>query len=61
MELPQPFFNVINGGVHADSGIDVQEFLITPVKRDSFRDGLENLQISTILKKILSDKGQKQP
>lgn len=40
LELPQPFFNVINGGVHADSGIDVQEFLITPVKRGSFRDGL---------------------
>lgn len=41
LELPQPFFNVINGGVHADSGIDVQEFLITPVKRESFRDGVE--------------------
>lgn len=49
LELPQPFFNVINGGLHADSGIDVQEFLITPVKRESFRDGLEKLQISTIL------------
>lgn len=58
LELPQPFFNVINGGVHADSGIDVQEFLITPVKRESFRDGLE--KIATIyhtLKKILADKG----
>ena len=32
LEIPQPFFNVINGGVHADSGIDVQEFMITPVK-----------------------------
>lgn len=49
LELPQPFFNVINGGVHADSGIDVQEFLITPVKRASFRDGLEKSQISIIL------------
>lgn len=58
LELPQPFLNVINGGVHADSGIDVQEFLITPVKRESFRDGLE--KIATIyhtLKKILADKG----
>lgn len=43
LELPQPFFNVINGGVHADSGIDVQEFLITPVKRESFRDGVEKI------------------
>ena len=58
LELPQPFFNVINGGVHADSGIDVQEFLITPVKRDSFRDGLEKIaNIYHTLKKILADKG----
>ncbi|KSU23153.1 phosphopyruvate hydratase [Lactococcus lactis] len=58
LELPQPFFNVINGGVHADSGIDVQEFLITPVKRESFRDGLEKIaNIYHILKKILADKG----
>ncbi|WP_332375206.1 phosphopyruvate hydratase [Lactococcus cremoris] len=58
LELPQPFFNVINGGVHADSGIDVQEFLITPVKRASFRDGLEKIaNIYHTLKKILADKG----
>ncbi|MCT1194947.1 phosphopyruvate hydratase [Lactococcus lactis] len=58
LELPQPFFNVINGGVHADSGIDVQEFLITPVKRDSFRGGLEKIaNIYHTLKKILADKG----
>lgn len=58
LELPQPFFNVINGGVHADSGIDVQEFLITPVKRESFCDGLEKIaNIYHTLKKILADKG----
>ncbi|EHZ5968835.1 phosphopyruvate hydratase, partial [Listeria monocytogenes] len=37
LELPRPFFNVINGGKHADSGIDVQEFLITPIAALSFR------------------------
>ncbi len=58
LELPQPFFNVINGGVHADSGIDVQEFMITPVKRDSFRDGMEKIvNIYHTLKSILSEKG----
>ncbi|GAA3263120.1 Enolase [Lactococcus lactis subsp. lactis] len=58
LELPQSFFNVINGGVHADSGIDVQEFLITPVKRESFRDGLEKIaNIYHTLKEILADKG----
>ncbi|WHA08960.1 phosphopyruvate hydratase [Enterococcus montenegrensis] len=58
LELPQPFFNVINGGVHADSGIDVQEFLITPVKRASFRDGVEKIaNIYHTLKGILAKKG----
>ncbi|WP_424684764.1 phosphopyruvate hydratase [Enterococcus sp.] len=58
LELPQPFFNVINGGVHADSGIDVQEFLITPVKRTSFRDGVEKIaNIYHTLKGILAKKG----
>lgn len=58
LEIPQPFFNVINGGMHADSGIDVQEFMITPVKRDSFRDGMEKI-VNTYhtLKSILSEKG----
>lgn len=58
LELPQPFFNVINGGVHADSGIDVQEFLITPVERTSFRDGVEKIaNIYHTLKGILAKKG----
>ncbi|AYG00255.1 phosphopyruvate hydratase [Lactococcus allomyrinae] len=58
LELPQPFFNVINGGVHADSGIDVQEFMITPVKRESFRDGVEKVaNVYHTLKKILADQG----
>lgn len=58
LELPQPFFNVINGGVHADSGIDVQEFLITPVKRESFRDGVEKIaNIYHTLKNILAKEG----
>lgn len=58
LQLPQPFFNVINGGVHADSGIDVQEFLITPVKRISFRDGVEKIANTYhTLKKLLAEQG----
>lgn len=58
LELPQPFFNVINGGAHADSGIDVQEFMITPVKRETFKDGVEKVaNVYHTLKKILSNKG----
>ena len=43
LELPQTFHNVINGGEHADNGIDMQEFMITPVERTSFRDGFEKI------------------
>ncbi|CAM3038540.1 phosphopyruvate hydratase [Lactiplantibacillus plajomi] len=43
LELPQTFHNVINGGEHADNGIDIQEFLITAVERTSFRDGFEKI------------------
>lgn len=58
LELPQPFFNVINGGAHADSGIDVQEFMITPVKRKTFKEGVEKVaNVYHTLKKILADRG----
>lgn len=58
LELPQPFFNVINGGVHADSGIDVQEFMITPVQRTSFRDGVEKIANTYhTLKTVLKEEG----
>lgn len=58
LELPQPFFNVINGGAHADSGIDVQEFMITPVGRNSFRDGVEKVANTYhTLKNILAKEG----
>lgn len=58
LELPQPFFNVINGGAHADSGIDVQEFMITPVGRTSFRDGVEKIANTYhTLKKVLASEG----
>ncbi|BDR60601.1 phosphopyruvate hydratase [Lactobacillus xylocopicola] len=58
LEMPQTFHNVINGGEHADNGIDVQEFMITPVKKTSFRDGFEKI-VNTYhtLKKVLEDKG----
>ena len=57
-ELPQTFHNVINGGKHADNGIDIQEFMITPVKKDSFRDGFEKI-VNTYhtLKKVIEDAG----
>lgn len=57
-EIPRPFFNVINGGKHADSGIDIQEFLITPVAATSFREGMERIvNVYRVLKRILEEAG----
>lgn len=58
LQLPQTFHNVINGGEHADNGIDMQEFLITPVEKISFRDGFEKI-VNTYhtLKKLLEKAG----
>ena len=38
--LPIPMMNILNGGAHADNGIDFQEFMIMPVGAESFSDGL---------------------
>jgi enolase len=38
--LPVPLMNIINGGAHADNGIDVQEFMILPIGADSFSEAL---------------------
>src|SRR5687767_9344032 len=38
--LPAPMLNIINGGAHANNGIDVQEFMVMPLGFDTFRDGL---------------------
>ena len=52
------FFNVINGGRHADSGIDVQEFLITPIGFSHFRDGVVSIaETYQMLKILLAKRG----
>ena len=38
--LPMPMMNVLNGGAHADNGIDVQEFMLMPVGAQSFSEGV---------------------
>ena len=58
LELPQTFHNVINGGEHADNGIDIQEFMITAVKRTSFRDGFEKIvNVYHTLKNVIETAG----
>ena len=56
--LPTPMLNIINGGKHADSGLDVQEFMIVPVKADSFSLALQSAcETYHTLKKILAQNG----
>ncbi len=56
--LPVPMMNVINGGVHADNSIDLQEFMIMPVGAASFREGLRwGVETYHVLKKVLHDRG----
>ncbi|MBF0671675.1 MAG: phosphopyruvate hydratase [Salinibacterium sp.] len=56
--LPVPMLNVINGGSHADSNVDIQEFMILPVGAESFREGLRwGVETYHALKSILHGKG----
>lgn len=55
--MPVPMMNVINGGKHADSGLDIQEFMIVPQKAKSFREALRmGSEVFQSLKKILSSR-----
>ncbi len=57
--LPVPQMNIINGGVHADNPIDIQEFMILPVGAASFAEALRmGAEIFHALKKALRDAGQ---
>ncbi|MBU45757.1 MAG: phosphopyruvate hydratase [Spirochaetaceae bacterium] len=56
--LPVPMMNIINGGAHADNGVDFQEFMIMPVRFDTFREALRaGAEIFHSLKKVLHDRG----
>ncbi|MFM2417804.1 MAG: hypothetical protein RL385_2527 [Pseudomonadota bacterium] len=56
--LPTPFMNIINGGVHADSGLEIQEFMIVPAGIATYRDALRaGAETFHALKKILSSQG----
>ncbi len=56
--LPVPLMNIINGGAHADNNLDIQEFMIMPVKFESFREALRaGAEIFHCLKRILKKEG----
>ena len=55
--LPVPMMNIINGGVHADNNVDLQEFMIMPFGAETFKDALRmGAEVFHNLKKILHDK-----
>lgn len=57
MQLPVPLMNVLNGGAHANNGLDVQEFMIVPLVGDRFSESLRaGSEIFQQLKKILAEK-----
>ena len=58
MSLPVPMMNIINGGAHADSGIDMQEFMVIPAGLSSFREALRaGAEVFHSLKKLLHKAG----
>jgi enolase len=56
--LPVPMMNILNGGSHADNSIDFQEFMIMPVKADTFSQSLRmGVEVFHTLKTVLKSKG----
>ena len=56
--LPVPMLNVINGGVHADNSIDLQEFMVVPVGAETFADALRvGAEVYHSLKQVLQERG----
>ena len=56
--LPAPMMNIINGGAHANNGIDIQEFMVMPLAFDTFSDALRcGTEIFHALKKVLAEMG----
>ena len=56
--LPVPMLNILNGGAHADTGVDVQEFMIAPIGAPTFREALrQGAEVYHALKSVLKDRG----
>lgn len=56
--LPCPMMNILNGGVHADNGLDFQEFMIRPIGAPTFREAIrQSAEVFHTLKSILKKKG----
>lgn len=56
--LPVPMFNILNGGAHADTGVDVQEFMVAPIGAPNFKEALRwGAEVYHALKAVLKKQG----
>ena len=56
--LPVPMLNILNGGAHADNNVDIQEFMVVPLRSDSFAEGLRcGVEVFHALKEVLGERG----
>ncbi|MGW5385261.1 phosphopyruvate hydratase [Nocardia sp. NPDC003963] len=56
--LPVPMMNILNGGAHADTGVDVQEFMVAPIGAPTFKESLRwGTEVYHALKSVLKEKG----
>ncbi|HET8971169.1 MAG TPA: phosphopyruvate hydratase [Candidatus Nanopelagicales bacterium] len=56
--LPVPMMNILNGGAHADTDVDIQEFMVLPLGAASFREGLRwGAEVYHVLKAVLKEAG----
>jgi enolase len=56
--LPVPMMNILNGGAHADTAVDIQEFMIAPIGAPTFREALrQGVEVYHALKSVLKDRG----
>ena len=56
--LPVPMFNILNGGAHADTGVDVQEFMVAPIGAPNFKEAVRwGAEVYHSLKSVLKKKG----
>jgi enolase len=56
--LPVPMMNILNGGSHADSNVDIQEFMVAPIGAGTFKEGLRwGTEVYHALKSVLKDRG----
>lgn len=59
VSFPIPMFNVINGGMHADTNLQIQEFMVVPMGMDSFNEAMEaGVMVFHTLKQLLQQQGK---